>query len=298
MLGMGFAVVLATCVSGCAADSEASLAPCPASSVAAEPKRAVAGTCVAGDVALAADLRAHVMETSALAANASGLFRDVIVDAMVGTALETIDLGSADASGFEYTFDAATSEYVVSAQHLGVNVRGELRFRLYWGEGHPRAGEPLRADAFAPDSYLVDPALHVDVLEARVSVSYASAGPLVSLFGWGEQPKNPAVVRVSDADHVEENVRGLLLDARLIVHAGDPSGASTSIELVTNRKSIEDWIAAPKPELRLVAGVTTKGGSKLTLVEWGTDTVKFETSTGVKGQVGLQTSSTASLDCR
>lgn len=295
MLGMTFALATVMCGSGCVASGEADVESRPASE--SESTKAAPGTCVAGDAALASELHARAMETTTLSASASGLFRGVIVDAMVGAALETIDLGAID-SGFDYAFDAATNEYVVSAQHLGVSARGELRFRLYWGEGHAHAGEPLRADAFEPDSYLVDPDLHVDLFDARVSVSYASAGPLVSLFGWGEQPKNPAVVRVSDADHVEENVRGLLLDARLIVRAGDPKGLSTSIELATNRKSIEEWIASPKPELHLVAGVASKGNSKLTIVEWGSDEVKFETSTGAKGEVGLQSSATAKIDCR
>jgi hypothetical protein len=293
MFGMAFALAL---VSGCVAEGEASLEARGDSRIEAEPQ-ASSGTCVAGDMALAADLRAQAVATTSLSANASALFRGVVVDGIAGTALEMIDLGSVD-SGFDYTFDAATNEYVVTAQELGVSARGELRFRLYWGEGHPRAGEPLRADAFASDSYLVDPDLDFDIFDARLTVSYASAGPLVSLFGWGEQPKNPAVVRVSDADHVQENVRGLLLDARIIIKAGGANGASTSIELATDRKSIEDWIADPKPELRLVAGVTSKGNSKLTIVEWTDATAKFETSTGVKGELDLQSSANANFACR
>lgn len=293
-LGIGCVMAVTAGVTGCAADSDASLAPCP-TTVVAKPSTTVetTGTCLAADVEAATELRAHVTQTTSVAVLASTLFSDTLVTSIVGTALDPIGLGSAD-DAFEHTFDTKTGEYVISAAKAPA--QAELRFRLYWGEEHSRAGQPLMADAFTPDSYLVDPKLEVDVLSARVSVGYESAGPLVSIFGWGDTPKNPAVVRVSDADDVQSNVRGLMADARIIIRVGE-----TQLELATAKKSLEEWIASPDPELHVVSGTT---GSALTITEWprnGTDgQVRFQGTAGAKGELTLRQGAVASakLTCR
>jgi len=103
---------------------------------------------------------------------------------------------------------------------------------------------------------------------------------------------------VSDADHVQDNVRGLMVDARITVRVGDPSRAQTSIELATAKKSVSEWIRSPDPELHVVAGTTEHKGSKLTIAGWGAGHVTFETATAVKGELALEASAGSAVNVR
>jgi hypothetical protein len=226
-------------------------------------------------------LRSHVAQTSSFVGLGSILLHDVLLDAMAGRALETIGLGSWD-RGVDYAFDATTGEYTITAksglvvgnEKLGdwdvKNAKGEIRFRLYWGTG-ALAGQPLMADVFDASSYLVEPKLSVDVFAARVTVSYQSAGPLVGLLGWGEAPRSPAVVRLSDADRIRANVASILADAHVVVRIGQPECAYTSLDFATTQKSLGDWVTAPDLSLDFVAGGSERAyptAEKITITDW------------------------------
>ncbi len=231
---------------------------------------------------LARHLRSHLGQTSSFVGLGTVVLHDVLFQAMVGRALEPLGLGAWD-GGLDHGFDPATGEYVVTAksglvvgnERLGewdaMNARGEIRFRLYWGRGS-LAGQPIKADLFAPASYLVNPELHVDFWEQRVTVSYASAGPLAPVFGWGDPPPNPAVVRpLEDADRIRDNVASVMADARLVVKIGQPDCAYTSIEFVTPKRTLVDWATDPDASLDFVAGGTTRSypdSQTVTITAW------------------------------
>jgi hypothetical protein len=264
------------------------------------------------DLYLARHLRSHLGQTTSFIGLGTVVLHDVLFQAMVGRALEPLGLGAWD-GGLEHAFDPETGEYVVAAksglvvgnERLGewdaMNARGEIRFRLYWGAGS-LAGQPIKADLFTPSSYLRDPELHVDLWEQRVTVSYASAGPLAPVFGWGDPPPNPAVVRpLEDADRIRQNVASVMADARVIVRIGQPDCAYTSLEFVTPRRALLDWATDPDVALDFRAGETARAypaAQKVTITTWDAKLaaegdwlegpVTFSSSRGFTGTIDLR----------
>lgn len=226
---------------------------------------------VGGDddaLALPRHLRSHVTETSSFVGLGALAVHDVLFPAITGRALAPLGLGDWD-KRVDYTFEPATGDYVIAATSGLVvgdhglrtwdvtRATGELRFRLYWGTG-PHAGEPIRSDVFAPDSYVTHPEVDVEPFAARVTVSFDSLGPLASLLGWAETQTSPAVFRVADVAALEENVRAITVDVRVVVSVGQPECANTTLTFATPRRSLADWVSDPSPELGFVSGRTRR----------------------------------------
>jgi hypothetical protein len=265
---------------------------------------------------LSRNMRSHIVEATPFVGLGVTVLHGVVFDAIVGTALSTVGLGSWN-RGFDYTFDANTGFYAILAKSglvlggksLGTwdakNAKGELRFRVYWGAG-ARAGQPVLADIFQPSSYLVEPKLSVDFSTGKVSVSFKSAGPLVSLLGWGDAPTSPVVVSASDGDHVRENTRALLADAHVAVALGQPDCAYTSLELASATRPLGDW-AGSDVTLDFVSGGSERKteiperitiasfGAKMSLSgDWTEGPVHFtSTRRGLEGDMVMQPRNTA-----
>jgi hypothetical protein len=212
---------------------------------------------------LARSMRSDILEVTPFFALGATLLDSVLIDAIVGNALSTIGLGTWT-NRFDYTFDPATGTYTVAAKSgltfgntsIGTwdatRETGTITFRVYWGAG-PRQGQPILTDVLAPASYLVDPKLSVSTSTGKVSVSFKSAGPLVSILGWGDAPTSPVVVQATDATHARDNAQALLADAHAAVSLGQPDCAYTNLQLGSATRTLAEWSVATEA-LDFIAG--------------------------------------------
>jgi hypothetical protein len=183
---------------------------------------------------------------------------------LIWALIQTADSLLTDPASAPSAFSYADSTYTTTGQGVVMDLT------VLYGPQSPggTGGEPVGADLFDPDSYLVD-ADGTDNGDGTVTVTFSSPGPLVALLGQGDSPASPLTLTDDDLGVFAENLAGLkILSA---IHVDDEVTLSTITYDINNPAAfIGDMLQGMQMNMEVVTASGSRAdlGQTLSTTTW------------------------------
>jgi len=148
-----------------------------------------------------------------------------------------------------------------------------------------QGGEPLAADPFQADSYLLG--AQATEQGGSITLTFDDVGPLVSLLGQGAAPESPLTLTQDDLLEIVERYGGMKADA--VIHVDDEVDTSTiTYDVESPAMFVRDMLLSAPMDLDMVSatGARQDLGQDMATLAW--DVQYVDASNALDGVIEVE----------